>query len=267
MSDTATIDSPQQTQAATPAVETPKSWLESLPQEMRADPSLATIPDIPTLAKNYVETKRTLGTDKMPKPQKNWGDKEWSEFYNAIGRPEAPDKYPDPEVKLEDGFEIQPEKMKAVKTEFHKLGLTERQAKGVLEYYANTINNQIKSERESGQSAIAAADAALRKEWGQKYDMNTELAKAAANKFAKPELFKKYGNDPDFLSFLAQVGAGMMEDSATGRGNNQILPNDLAAKREIMRLKGDPDFMRRFMSGDKGAVATWNEQHRIAYNK
>lgn len=269
MSDTATATDPipQQETTPTPAAEAPKSWLDSLPQDMRADPSLATIPDISTLAKNYVETKRALGSEKLPKPQKNWGDKEWSEFYNNLGRPAEPDKYSNPEVKLEEGVALDAERMKAVKTEFHKLGLTDKQAKGVLEYYLGTINTQVKGERESTQAAIAAADAELRKDWGQKYDMNVELAKAAANKFASPELLQQYGNNPKFLKFLADVGAGMMEDSAVGKGNNQLLPPKVAAEREILKLKGDPEFMNRFLKGDKGAVAIWNEQHRLAYSK
>ena len=251
--------------AATP--EQPTSWLESLPQDMRADPSLATIKDIPTLAKNYVETKRALGTEKLPKPQKNWTDKEYSEFYNALGRPPEPDKYSDPSIKLDESIPVDQEKMKAAKAQSHKLGLTDSQAKGILEYYFNATNNEVKASKESQMAALSAADSALRKDWGQKYDMNVELAKAAANKFAEPELVQKYGNDPKFLAFLAKVGQGMMEDSATGRGDGNILPTDLNAKREIMKMKADPEFMNRFTKGDKAAVAVWNEQHRLAYNK
>lgn len=267
MSDTTTAP---ETNTATPAAaapEQPKSWIESLPQDMRADPSLATIPDIPTLAKNYIETKRALGTEKIPKPQKNWTDKEYAEFYNVLGRPPEPDKYTDPKVELDEAVKIDPDRMKAAKTEFHKLGLTDSQAKGIMEYYLNVTNNEVKSSRENQVQALTAADTALRKEWGQKYDMNVELAKAAANKFAEPDLVNKYGNDPKFLSFLAKVGQGMMEDTASGRGDGNILPTDLNAKREILKMKGDPEFMNRFMRGDKAAVAMWNEQHRVAYNK
>jgi hypothetical protein len=273
MSDTATAPAPasvEQTQATQPTQatpEAPKSWLDSLPHEMRIEPSLATIPDIPTLAKNYVETKRALGTEKIPKPQKNWDQKQRDEFYNTIGRPESPDKYTDPTVQLDESLKLDPERMRAAKTQFHKLGLTDDQAKGIMEYYLNITNNEVKTSKESQTAAIAAADAALRKEWGQKYDMNVELAKAAANKFAKAELVQKYGNDPEFLSFLAKVGQGMMEDSAEGRGSGNILPTHLNAEREILKMKADPQFMGRFLKGDKAAVAMWNEQHRVAYNK
>jgi quinol monooxygenase YgiN len=241
--------------------------MDALPQDMRADPTLATIPDVPTLAKILVDTKRALGAEKLPKPQKNWTDKEYSEFYNALGRPQEPDKYSDPSVAPEEGVAIDQENLKAVKAEFHKLGLTDSQAKGILDYYLSRENTRTKSARESSQAAIAAADASLRKEWGQKYDMNVELAKAAANKFASQELLQQHGNNPEFLKFLANVGSNMVEDNATGRGNNQLLPPRVAAEREIMKLKGDQDFMRRFMKGDKGAVAIWNEQHRLAYSK
>jgi hypothetical protein len=276
MSDTATqtptAPDPTNDQTAAPSngsasPEPIKNWLESLPHEMRIEPSLATIPDIPTLAKNYVETKRALGAEKIPKPQKNWDDKQRAEFFNSIGRPESPDKYTDPNIQLDEGLKIDPDRMKAAKAQFHKLGLTDDQAKGIMEYYLNITNTEVKTSRESQAAAMAAADTALRKEWGQKYDMNVELAKAAANKFAEPELIQKYGNDPKFLSLLAKVGQGMMEDTATGRGDGNILPTDMNAKREILKMKADPDFMNRFMRGDKAAVALWNEQHRVAYNK
>lgn len=266
MSDTATAPAPTEpTTTTAPAQETSTSWLDTLPQDMRADPSLATIKDIPTLAKNYVETKRALGTEKIAKPQKNWGEKEWGEFYNTVGRPADPEKYSDPTVKLDESIPLDKESVKNIKTQFHKLGLTDTQAKGILDYYFGSINTATQKDKEKSQADIAAAEAAIRKEWGQKYDMNVELAKAVANKFASPELVKKYGNDPEFLKFLAKVGTHTMEDSATGRGDGNILPTDLAAKREIMKMKGDSEFMKRFINGDKGARALWEEQHRIAY--
>ena len=248
--------------------EHPTSWLESLPQDMRADPSLATIKDVPTLAKNYVETKRALGTEKIPKPQKNWGDKEYSEFYNALGRPENSEKYSQPSVKLDESIPVDKERVKATYDQFYKLGLTDAQAKGIMDYYYTITNNEVKAIREKESSDVASTDAALRKEWGQKYDMNLEIAKAAARKFGTQELFNKYGKEPDFISFLAKVGMNMMEDSATGRGTGELLPAALRAQSEINKLKADPDFMHRLtFKRESAAAAHWNELHRLAATK
>jgi hypothetical protein len=240
---------------------------------MRSDPSLATVPDVPTLAKNYLEAKRFSGIgEKVAKPQKSWepGGKEYTEFYNALGRPEAPEKYPTPEVQLEAGVTVDENLMKAARENFHKLGLSDVQFKGVLEYYLNSVNGQVKAEKDSTIAAQRQADEALRKEWGQKYEMNSELARVAFAKYADPEFIqyateKGLANNPQFIKAWAKIGAGMSEDSATGRGTHNILPTKIQAQREIDAMMGDKEFMDKYYGGDKGARARWDELHRVAH--
>jgi hypothetical protein len=255
--------------AATPAApEPPKSWLESLPQDLRADPSIATVPDVQTLAKNYVEAKRAIGAEKLLKPQKNWDQKQRDDFYSALGRPETSEKYEVPSIPEGVPVEIKPEMLKEVKDQMFKMGITAEQGKGLLELYVNSRVNEAKTFQEQTSKSIADAEQALRQKWGQKYDMNMELAKVAAAKYVPPEFTKRVGNDPLFFEMCANVGMNLMEDSATGRGAGELLPPALRAQSEIKKLKADPDFMNRLtVKRESAAAAHWNELHRMAVAK
>src|SRR5688572_7477369 len=71
----------------------PADWRASLPEDIRADPSLATIPDVPTLAKNYVSTKALTGRKAYDLPNPEWKPEQWAAWNKSIGVPESPDKY------------------------------------------------------------------------------------------------------------------------------------------------------------------------------
>lgn len=271
MSDTITETPPPSTPPAT-------SWIDSLPEELRKEPSIATIKAenlneaFSTIAKNYVETKKFVGVDKIAKPSDKWGEKEWGDFFGQIGRPESPDKYSNPE--LGEGVKLDEAQLKIGKELFHKLGLTDKQAKELIKFDAERLTGASKAMEEQKAAAMKAADESLHKEWGQKFDMNMELAKAAASKFGDESLqnFLKANpqidNNPDFMKFLAKIGEGMMEDSARGRGATVQLTDATVAQREILQLKGEPqtsDFWKAWNNGDKFAVTKWNELHRRAY--
>jgi hypothetical protein len=274
MSDTATT--PPAPPPSTPPPAT--SWIDSLPEDLRKEPSIASIKAenlneaFSTIAKNYVETKKFVGVDKIAKPSDKWGEKEWGDFYGQLGRPESPDKYSNPD--LGEGVKLDENQLKGGKELFHKLGLSDKQAKELIKFDVERMTNASKTLEEQKIAAVAQAEAALKKEWGQKFDMNVELAKAAASKFGDESLqnFLKANpqldNNPDFMKFLAKVGEGMMEDSAKGRGATVQLTDATVAQREIMRLKGEPQnsaFWSAWNNGDKHAVTTWNDLHRRAY--
>jgi hypothetical protein len=279
MSDQATPPStpPPSTPPSTPP---PSTWLNDLPEDLRADPTLTQLKGStwqevgPTLAKSLVDNKRFVGAEKVLKPQKNWTEKEWSEFYAAAGRPEAPDKYSSPEVQLEEGVTIDDTKMAQAREHFHKLGLSDTQAKGILEYYLGITNEQVKGSRTASAAALAETETALKKEWGRNYDMNVQLARAAIAKFGDGEFNSfleesKLSNNPKFIKALARIGQAMTEDTATGKGGQAILPSEIQAQQEIAKLKADPAFQNQRFGSDRvlqaAAQSRWEELHRMAY--
>lgn len=253
----------------------PPPFIETLPQELRAEPSLKTVPDVATLAKNYVNAQKLIGTKRMPVPDANWTEQQWSELYNMLGRPETPDKYPVPEIKLEEGLQFDEKKMETVKQHFHKLGLSDKQAKGVLEYYLNSLNESAKSERTNTDAAVQAAENELKQTWGDKYNANLELAKGVIRKFGDEKLLNQLAgsgmaNNSQLIQLLSKLGGMMSEDkSKGGMGADLGLTDATRATQEIDSLKTDVAFMRALTTqrdpGHKAAVDRWARLHKLAF--
>jgi len=252
------------------------TWVDTLPQELRGNPSLAqfqgkTWEEVgPTIAKSYVETKSMIGADKILKPSEKWTDKEYNDFYSQLGRPEAPDKYSMPDVKMPEGLALDDAKIAERKALYHKAGLSDKQAKALIEADLTFVKSSYEADQQSTQSAKLSAESTLKQEWGDKYQANIELARSVVAKFGDDQ-FVRYieesglGNDPRLVKMLAKAGQGLMEDRATGKGTTEISPSAAHALAEITQLKGDKEFMDKFVSGDKYAVQKFNYLHTVAF--
>ncbi len=83
MSDEATQDTGSQEVAA----EAPVSFLDSLDENLRGNPSLKNFTDANALAKSYVHARSMIGADTVVKPQSSWTDDQYEQFYIDTGRP------------------------------------------------------------------------------------------------------------------------------------------------------------------------------------
>lgn len=191
------------------------SWLESLPEEFRADPNLSTIPDVPTLAKNYVETKKLVGKKGVILPGEKDPEEKWEEVYTALGRPESPDKYEFVRPELPEGLTYAEDFEKDFRAQAHKAGLNAQQAKALYDWYVPMTVEWAKA----GEQALTKAKEELASEWGDKVEENTRLAAEAFKRFASPEDYQTMfegptplGNDPRLVRFFYKVGLAMQED-------------------------------------------------------
>ena len=155
---------------------TPSTWKDSISQEFREDPNISKFTEIDALAKSYINATRMIGQDKVAVPNENSTDDQWQEVYGKLGRPESPDKY-----KLEANSDVVPLDEGAIKSfaeNAHKLGLNNKQAQGILEYYKNSMEGSAQQARIDTETAQANAEAELRKEWGGNYDANIKKVNA-----------------------------------------------------------------------------------------
>lgn len=267
-----------QTQATTTTATT-QSWRDTLPDDLKSNPTLATVPDVATLAKNHVNLQSMIGTKRLEQPNEKWDKTKYDEFYKAIGRPETPDKYSPVNVKLPDGFEIPKEEVSKALATFHEAGLTDAQAQKVLGLYFGGIAQGAEAETSRKAQEKAGAEAELRKEYGDKYDGKLSLLNAVLGRFGSAELVdwaekSGAGNNAAFVRALVKVGETLMEDSSTGglaRGSAQNLDPRASAVNQIEQLKIDKNFMEALMvnthSGHQAALNQWTMLHRTAYSK
>lgn len=253
----------------------PADWRASLPEDIKNEPSLKDFKDTAALAKSYVHAQRMIGQKRLAAPDAKWTDKDWDQFYNSIGRPESPDKYGTPEVQFEGDAKWDDEKLKAAKIEMHKLGLTDRQAKGLLQYYAGIINGQIKGSVESRSKSYEEAERVLKEEYKDSFDSKLDTAKSVLKKFGSEDLIKSlvdagFDNDPRLVKFLVSIGSSMMEDTTGGAAGAGLQVKDSTrAQAEIKDLMTDTEFMKALNTanhtGHRAAVERWMDLHKTAF--
>ena len=258
------------------AAQPPALDINTLPEELRKEPSLAAIKDIHSLAKGYVNAQKLIGAKRIALPAADAGDQAWNDFYSAIGRPEAPDKYEMPKVEVHESLKPDEKKMTEVKGLFHKLGLTPKQASGIMEYYMQSSDSVVRSQLSQAEQQSQASTAELKQEWGDKFDANLDVAKAVIKKFGD-EKFLTYlegsgmGNNAQLIRVLNKVGMAMMEDVSRGggAGGDLNLTDQSRAVAEIDRLKGDAEFQKSLHDvrnpGHNAAVQRWTNLFAAAY--
>jgi hypothetical protein len=222
-----------------------KSWKEAISEEFRDDPNIAKFTELDALAKSYINATRMIGQDKVAVPNQNSTDDQWSEVYDKLGRPESPDKY-----KLEVNSDVVPLDESAVKSfaeNAHQLGLNNKQAQGILEFYKNSMEGSAQQSRIDTETAQANAEAELRKEWGRSFDENIKKAGAVAKANMSPEILDmqlkdgtRLGDHPTIIKGFANIANLMSEDKMIGTGeDNQTSGRDLDS--EISSLVNDRD--------------------------
>lgn len=250
--------------------------IATLPEDIRAEPSLASFKTVDDLAKSYVSSQKLIGTNRLPSPQPTWTDNEWNGLYQALGRPEKPEMYELPkDVKLREGITMDPEKLKGTWGELHKLGLNKKQAEGVMRYYMGTLNSTAEAEDAMRTQQVATGVEELRKTHGDKYDAVVGIAKGVLQKFSPDgfmDFLEKSGlaNHPQMVGFLHKIGSVMSEDSMRGGGAPSIPVGDAgAATLELTKLEQDQEFQKayhdRHHPSHKEAVDRILYLNRIAY--
>lgn len=254
-------------------------WRASLAPEIRDDPSLKNIADVPSLAKGYVHAQRLVGQERIPAPRADWKDADWAAHWNRLGRPEAPNGYKKPEnLKLEDGLKLDDAKLGRAFERFHQMGLSARQAEQMVEFYAGVLNEGVVADRDRQKAELDTATAALRQKFGDKFDAKLDLARSVIQKFGGEgaDAFIQYleskglANDPRMVEFMASVGDAMMEDHARdGTSRSLFVRDGTQALAEIESLSLDAEFQKalstRQHAGHRAALEKWERLHRIAY--
>jgi hypothetical protein len=242
---------------------------------MQSEPTIKSVPDVPTLAKNYLNAEKLIGAKRLAIPSASSTAAQWGEVWQALGRPESHDKYSAATVKPVDGLNIDNAALDEARKTFHTLGLNDSQAKGILDFYIGGLNKNHTTLVSQMDADRATATEALRKDWGDKYDANMEISKNALRHFGGEDVFKELeaglGNHTGLIRMLHKIGGTLLEDRARGgsAGGSFNVSGQTGAIQEIETLKQDSEFMKamndKTHAGHNGAVARWMDLHRKAY--
>ena len=223
-------------------IPTEPALAELLPSELAADPSIKDIPNVATLAKNYLETKKFVGNSiRIPSSEASAEDKKsflsklsgiddilikpstddaeaMAAFNTKLGIPSSPEGYT---YEFEEGTQL------PVGTEFiedfnkfaYEHRLTKSQADALLKTEIARMSENVKVREE----AAKATTAKLQETWGQAYDDKMNLVNSVLDRLNKkmPEDVEALINsgaltNPTLLMLLADAGEQFAEKSAAG---------------------------------------------------
>ena len=233
------------TPTTTPAAQPTSSWKDSISEDYRNDPSIEKFTEIDALAKSYINATKMIGQDKIVIPTKNSTEETWEEAYTKLGRPESPDKYSfdvkSDVVTMDEGA------IKSFAEQSHKLGLNNKQAAGILDFYKNNMEGSAQQAKIDTQTAQANSEQELRQEWGRDFEGKVKQAGALAKANINPEVLDmtlsngiRLGDHPEIIKGFAKIAEMMSEDKIVATESENV--NTISdIESEISAITNDTD--------------------------
>ena len=229
--------------------ELPQNWLESVPEEMRHEPSLKTVHSFEGLVKSFVHAQKAIGHQKVAVPGKDASASEWGEVFQKLGRPESPDGY---EIKAPEGFELDKEFLGGFKKKAHEAGMLPRQVEEVFSWYAEHEKSKASLSAQKLQEKQQSWEGELKKEFGDAFDQEMGRVAGFLKEFGGEEVFASIdeaglGSDPKFIKTMHKIakefGAEAPIHSGSGSRSGAMTPQEAKIRiNEIMSDRSGPYF-------------------------
>ncbi|QPZ53488.1 putative capsid assembly protein [Pelagibacter phage HTVC034P] len=242
-------------EVTTTTTTTTSSWKESISEQYRNDPNIEKFTEIDALAKSYINATKMIGQDKVVIPTNNSTEEAWNEVYDKLGRPESAEKY-SLDAKSE-VVNLDETAIKSFAEQSHKLGLNNKQAQGILEFYKNNMESTAQQAKIDTETAQAQAEQELRQEWGRDFESKVKQAGALAKANINSEVLDmplqngtRLGDHPDIIRGFSKIASMMQEDKIVATESENVnttkdLESEISAimndKNHPYHIKGHPD--------------------------
>ena len=220
----------QETKQEVTTSTTQSTWKDSISEEYRKDPNIEKFTEIDALAKSYINATKMIGQDKVAVPTNNSTEEAWNEVYDKLGRPESAEKYSlDAKSKV---VSLDENAVKQFAETSHKLGLNNKQAQGLLEFYKQNMEGTAQQAKIDTETAQAQAEQELRSEWGREFDTKVKQASSLAKANMKPEILDmtlsngtRLGDHPEIIRGFAKIAGMMAEDKIVSTESESVQSN------------------------------------------
>lgn len=224
------------------------------------------------MAKSYLEARKALG-GRIPIPAADAKPEMWAEVYDKLGRPAKPEEYELPPADLLKGMVLAEAPTKAFLAKAHELGLSKKQASGVLQQYAALAAEAQQSTVQARQQQMEAATQTLRADpefGGAAFEQNLALTGKAIEKFGGPELrvflneHPDLGNNPLLAKAFYRAGKAISDASIHGSQTSAI-PTPAEASDDAAKIMMDPAYRDRAHPQHRDTVAKVKRLFELAH--
>ncbi len=194
-----------------------EGWRDTLDEDIREEKCLQTVKNFNGAMRSYVDARKAYGKEKIAIPNEASSDAEWDTFHAAGGRPETAGDYAlaRPEELPEEYYSQ--ELATAAQDLFHKIGLNKKQADALFAFNNNNVIAQLATNAQNDELSATELKDKLYSDWGNAFEQKKHLGNVAVEQGTngdvefKERLTQKFGNDPDFIRYSANLGAKFSE--------------------------------------------------------
>jgi hypothetical protein len=273
-----TTEAPVTTESTTTpvAVSTPQSFIDGqgnltegwkenyISEDLRGEAIFDRINSIHGMTKSLANLERMKGADTMVKPSDRFGDEDWDGYHKAGGWTGEAIAMDAPEG-LPEGMWSE-DRATGFSEVFNKFKLSPWQQAGITEAYNTDLLQQITDMGNSNETSAAELKANLLSEWGNSYTQKEHLANFTVEKGTggdaefKERLLQKFGNDPDFIKYNANLGSGFSESGFIPHITTAPTPADLQS--QINEIMNSDAFMKAMHPEHKNVMETLARLHK-----
>lgn len=200
------------------------------------------------LARAYLNLEKKIGEKGLIPPAADASDEEKAAFYNALGRPESPDKYDLGDFKPPEGMPWSEKRQSTALEGMHKLGLTPDQVKGIMSLHVTDMQAAVAEAGfvlEDPATIKAAIDQEFPPGSQKRKDFDAHAQRGAAMlglDAATVDQLSARAGSKKVLDVLNKIGALSGEDGTlVGAGKAAASVADPAqAKSELQAMQSDP---------------------------
>lgn len=263
---------PSGTPAPAPLPAPGSDWRSSLPDELKAEKSLETFKDIPSLAKSYVEAQKMIGGS-VRIPKEDAKPEEWDAFYKKLGRPDKVEDYNIAKpAEMPEGVVWNDDLTKWFTQTAHSTGLSKGQVQKIMKSW----NDMELTKTHAAQKEMGQRLSKIQEQWGDEFDGRVELGVRGIERLLPKEEAVEFkalmdttgmGNHPLVLKYAYLVGKMLQEDGyIIGDGRGGALGVE-GAKGKIAAINADTKhpYWDETNPGHKAAVEEMTKLHRTAF--
>lgn len=237
---------------------------EMIPEELREEKVWETIPDTPTLLKNYAHSQKTI--DKTYRiPGENATTEEWSELHGKLGRPDTTEGYANIWGKMPEGMEWDEDMQNGFMGAALKAGLNPTGAREIISWYEDYMKDEaLQLARDRG-----VVEGELKDKWGPNFELNSSLAHRAVTHLGGDDLHEVLeksglGNNPTVIGAMLRVGRMLAEDNVIPSSVEGVATTH-QAQAKIDEIMKDPK--HAYHTGDKAAGDEMRKLHLLVHPK
>lgn len=218
-------------------------WRDAVDPEYGAHASTKDFQSLNDVLKSYVNQQKLIGGEKLPKPNEKWGQEDWTNLMNQLGRPtEATGYNLNKPENAPETYDYDANK-KWYGDIFHKANLTDGQSQVVWNALqeAQIKNGQTKEEKK--QVFYQEGIDGLKKKYGDAYPKAVDKANYALSQIDKTGELKQWLNKtglsshPVMIEAFISAGQFFSEDSIANRNESStgsLTPKQYEAKANAM---------------------------------